>query len=82
MKETTVENFSEDPQSFLRVAQQERVLVTQDGKPLALLVGLENKDQEDWNLETSPDFWRMIEERRGRPTLSLEELEASLPNDE
>ncbi len=60
MKEMTVERFSQDPQSFLRAAQQERVLVTQDGRPLALLVGLENKDQEDWELETSPDFWRMI----------------------
>jgi antitoxin (DNA-binding transcriptional repressor) of toxin-antitoxin stability system len=82
MKETTVERFSEDPQNFLRVAQQEQVLVTQDGKPLALLVGLENKDREDWELETSPDFWRMVYERRGRPTLPLEELKASLLNDE
>ena len=82
MKETTVERFSADPNGFLRAAQQERVLVTRGGKPLALLVGLENKDQEDWDLEASPAFWRMIEQRRSRPTLPLRDLEASLLNDE
>ncbi len=82
MKDTTVESFSADPNRFLQAAQQERILVTRGGKPLALLVGLENKDQEDWDLETSPAFWRMIEERRSRPTRPLRELEASLLNDE
>jgi len=78
MKETTDERLSADPTSFLQAAQQERVLVTRGGEPLALLVGLENKDQEDWDLETSPAFWRMIEQRRSRPTLPLKELEAKL----
>ena len=78
MKETTVERFSSDPDSFLQVAQQERVLVTRGGRPLVLLVGLENKDQDDWDLETSPAFWQMIEERRARPTRPLRELETSL----
>ena len=82
MKETTVECFSADPNGFLQAAQQERVLVTRGGKPLALLVGLENKDQEDWDLETSPAFWQMIEQRRSRPTRPLRELEASLLNGE
>ena len=82
MKETTIERFSADPQSFLQAAQQERVLVTRGGRPLALLVGIENKDQEDWDLETSPAFWQMIQQRRGRPTVPLRELEASLLNDE
>lgn len=82
MKEITVERFSQDPESFLRAAQEERVLVMRGGRPLALLVGVENKDHEDWDLETSPDFWRMIEERRGRPARPLREIEASLLTDE
>jgi antitoxin (DNA-binding transcriptional repressor) of toxin-antitoxin stability system len=82
MTEITIESFSQDPMGFLRAAQRERVLVTQAGKPLALLVGLENKDQEDWDLETSPDFWQMIEDRRARPTIPLGEFEASLPKRE
>lgn len=82
MKEITVERFTEDPRGFLREAQEERLLVTQGGKPLALLVGLDNKDQEDWDLEASSDFWRMIEDRRARPTVALQEIEASLLADE
>ena len=82
MKEISVENFARDPESFLHAAQAERLLVTQEGKPLVVLVGVENKDQEDWCLENSPDFWRMIEQRRNRPTLPLRDLKASLLSEE
>jgi len=75
MKEATLEQFVQDPQAFVRAAQQERVLVTQNGKPLAMVVGVENKDAEDWQLEASSEFWQMIEERRRRPTRPLEAAE-------
>ena len=78
MKETTLEQFSREPQAFVKVAQQERILVTQNGKPVALVVGLENKDEEDWQLEMSLDFWQMIEERRKRPTMPFQEVVATL----
>jgi hypothetical protein len=78
MKEVSFESFSRDPAGFLHAAQAERLLVTQEGKPLVVLVGVQNKDQEDWDLENSPDFWRMIEQRRNRPTLPLNDLKASL----
>ena len=35
------------------------LLVTRAGKPLVVLVGVENKDREDWSMENSPDFWRI-----------------------
>ena len=82
MKETTIESFSADPLGLLQAAQQERVLVTRGGKPLALVVGVEYKDEEDWNLEMSPAFWQMIQRRRNQPTVPLSELESSLLNDE
>ena len=78
MKEATLEQFVQDPQRFVRAAQQERVLVTEDGQPRAVVVGLENKDAEDGQFETSPDFWRMIEARRRRPTRPLEVAERDL----
>ncbi len=49
MKETSIENFRQDIEGFLHAAQCEWQLVTQEGKPLAVLVGVENKDQEDWD---------------------------------
>lgn len=78
MKETTLEQFTQEPQTFLQAAQQERILVTQNGQPVALVVGLENKDAEDWRLEMSPAFWQMVEERRQRPTLPFAAVEATL----
>jgi prevent-host-death family protein len=78
MKETTLEQFARDPHGFLEAAQQERVLVTHHGKPLAVVTGVENKAEEDFDLEVSPDFWRMIEDRRRRPTVSLKDVEAAL----
>jgi prevent-host-death family protein len=78
MKETTLEQFAQDPHAFLEAAQHERVLVTRHGKPLAVVIGVENKDEEDFDLEASPEFWQMIEERRRRPTVSLKDVEATL----
>jgi hypothetical protein len=78
MNETTLEQFALDPQRFLAAAQRERLLVTHNGKPLALVVGLENKDEEDLHLEGSPEFWRLIEERRREPTVRLKDIEADL----
>lgn len=64
MKRVTLEQLPPEIATLLVACQQERVLVTRDGKPYALLVGIENKDEEDLQLEFSPEFWRMIEERR------------------
>lgn len=82
MKEISVESFSQDLENFLHAAQSERLLVTQEGKPLVVLVGVENKDQEDWSLENSPEFWQMVEQRRNRPTSPLKDLKVSLLSEE
>ena len=78
MKEATVEQLSQDVRTMLSEAQRERILVTSDGKPVAVLVGIANKDEEDLRLETSPEFWQMIEERRRSPSVKLSDVEAQL----
>jgi hypothetical protein len=37
-----------------------------------------NKDEEDFHLEASPAFWRIIEERRREPTVALEDIKEEL----
>ena len=54
------------------------VIITRNGKPIALVVGMEFKDEEDFALETSPEFWKMIEERRRQPTVSMDEVRTEL----
>jgi antitoxin (DNA-binding transcriptional repressor) of toxin-antitoxin stability system len=78
MKEISIESFGQDIEGPLLAAQTERLSVTQQGKPLAVLVGVANKDQEDWQLENSPDFWRMIEQRRGDAMLPWKDVKESL----
>ena len=82
MKEATLKSLAEDLEGFMAAAQRERILVTRDGKPLALVVGLENYDEEDWGYMTSRAFWEMIRERRARPTVPLDEVRAELLADD
>jgi hypothetical protein len=82
MKEMTLEKLAQDPNGFIEAAQHEQILVTRDGEPVALVSGIKNKDEEDWQLETSPEFWRMIEDRRRRPTVRLKDVESELFADE
>jgi len=54
------------------------VLLTQHGKPVALLVGLQDYDLEDVALMQDEQFWQLIEQRRRRPTVSAAEMRKRL----
>jgi len=56
-------------------AQHERVVITRNGKPIALIVGVEGIDKEQLELGSSDKFWRLIAERRTQKTLNRSELE-------
>jgi antitoxin (DNA-binding transcriptional repressor) of toxin-antitoxin stability system len=64
MKVISVQQLSRDTPASLDLAQKERVIVTRNGKPLAMLLGIENKDAEDYALERDEAFWQLIHERR------------------
>jgi len=64
MKTITVERFSKDANAVFELAQNQRVIVTRHGKPLALVLGLLYKDEEDYALERDRTFWEMIRQRR------------------
>lgn len=59
----------------VREAQHDRVLVTRDGLPVALVVGIEGLDQEQVELGSSDEFWQLIAERRNQKTITRSELE-------
>jgi hypothetical protein len=59
------------------------IIVTRNGKPSAVIVGLESYDDEGLQLASSPQFWRMIQQRRGSgASISLSELKTRLKLDE
>ena len=64
----------------VEVAQHERVIITRDGKPVALIVGVEGMDEEQLQLGSSDPFWRLMAERRKQKTISRAQLEERLKN--
>lgn len=61
--------------SCITEAQQERVVVMRQGKPIALVIGI---DEEQLELARDHSLWKLIEERRTQETISRKELENAL----
>jgi antitoxin (DNA-binding transcriptional repressor) of toxin-antitoxin stability system len=59
----------------VRDAQHEQVFITREGKPVALIIGIEGMDEEQLRLSSSAKFWNLIAERRAQRTISRAELE-------
>jgi prevent-host-death family protein len=53
--------------AVLKAAQKDRIVLTRDGKPSVVLLGVEAYDEEQLKLAGSQEFWRQIEERRRDP---------------
>ncbi len=65
--------------SYIERAQQERLLITRHGRPVALLIGVEGESLEDLLTAADPEFWRMIAARRAAgATVSAEEVRRRL----
>ncbi len=62
----------------VKEAGSESVLVIKNGKPLALVSGVEGLDAEQIELGTSAEFWKLIEDRRRRKTIPWAELKKRL----
>ena len=76
MKTVPMENSTLD--RCVAEAQQERVILTRNGDPIALVVGIAGMDEEQVGLSSSPEFWELIEESRRQKTICREELERRL----
>jgi antitoxin (DNA-binding transcriptional repressor) of toxin-antitoxin stability system len=51
-------------------AQSERIIITRDGNPVALVVGVQGLDEEQAQLGSSDAFWELITQRRKEETVS------------
>lgn len=69
-------------EACVREAQGERVLVTRDGRPVAIVVGLAGLDEDQLQLGASDEFWQLIAARRKQRTVSRAELERLVGDDE
>jgi hypothetical protein len=76
MKTVAIEASTLD--SCVAEAREERVILTRDGHPIALVVAVEGMDEEQIRLASTPEFWSLMQKRRGEKTISREELERRL----
>ena len=65
----------------VRAAQKDRVVITRNGKPVALIVGVEGMDLEQLELGNSKKFWNLIEQCRRQPSLSRAQVEKRMANE-
>ena len=68
-------------EACLEKAQRERVILTRNGKPVALLVNVEGLDAEQIELGSNDKFWKLMAERRAQFTISRKQLEDQLPDE-
>jgi antitoxin (DNA-binding transcriptional repressor) of toxin-antitoxin stability system len=59
-------------------AQNERVVITRNGQPVALMVGVEGLNEDQLELGSSDEFWNLIAQRRAQKTLRRAQLEQNL----
>jgi prevent-host-death family protein len=79
MKTIAASDLKSDVNAALGLAQKERVLITRAGKPCAVIIGIENYDDEDFQLAQSHEFWRLIESRRREgKSIPFTEVEARI----
>lgn len=74
MKAINIRVLQKQLKTFVDAAQTERVVITRHGKPAAILVGVEGLDWEAVVLQSNPEFWQLIRQRRQEPTIDLDEM--------
>ena len=65
MKQIPLSEVKNDLSKYLRMAEEEDIIITRHGKPAGILIGFESED--DWfeyRLENDPRFLKRIENAR------------------
>lgn len=65
-------------QTSVEAAQKERIIITWKGKPIAVMIGVAEFDDEQIELGHSDAFWQLITERRAQKTINRAELDRRL----
>ena len=73
MREIKLEQLAGDVEDIVPSSSSDRVVLTRNGKPVAIVTGVSNLDEEDLGYIESPEFWKLIAERRKQSRISLNE---------
>ncbi|HEX4965255.1 MAG TPA: type II toxin-antitoxin system prevent-host-death family antitoxin [Thermoanaerobaculia bacterium] len=65
MKKIALQEARDELPKYLRLAEEEDVVITEDGRPAGILIGFRTEeDWQDYQLENTPRFLQMIAESR------------------
>ena len=65
MKMVAVSEMKDDLSRYLRMAEEEEIVITRHGKPAGVLTGFQSEDDWfDYRLENDPRFLKRIESAR------------------
>jgi prevent-host-death family protein len=65
IKQVPLSEVKNDLSKYLRLAEQEEIVITRHGKPAGILIGFESEDDWfDYRLEHDPRFLQRIEAAR------------------
>ena len=65
MKQIALSDIKDELSKYLRLAEQEGILITRHGKPAGILIGFKSEDDWfDYRLEHDPRFLRRIASAR------------------
>ena len=78
MKTMTVFEAKNNFSRALRIAEEDVVVVTRRGKPVAAIQCISEDDLEDLLLERSEAFWKMIERARKGKSVSIDQVRKKL----
>ena len=65
MKQIPLSEVKNDLSKYLRMAEEEEIIITRHGKPAGILIGFESEDEWfEYRLENDPRFLKRIEDAR------------------
>jgi prevent-host-death family protein len=65
MKQIPLSEVKNDLSKYLRMAEEEDIIITRHGKPAGILIGFESEDEWfEYRLENDPRFLKRIEQAR------------------
>ena len=65
MKQVPLSEVKNDLSKYLRMAEEEDIIITRHGKPAGLLIGFETEDEWfEYRLENDPRFLKRVEAAR------------------
>ena len=74
MKTIGVRELQKRIKECVEASQTEGVVITRNGRPASLVIGVEGVDWEELVMQSDPAFWKVIRERRKEKSISKAEM--------